>query len=122
MSQPFIPIYQVSKQEQRGSVKIIPKVGSTFLFLVNGTTEFITYRITLGWYIHSHHNESQRDNNKQIYFTQKIYTILPFTASINKPRRREEPKQTTTKKGVWKVNETRIKVRETNGDHQGYIE
>ena len=26
------------------------------------------------------------------------------------------------KKGVWKVNETKIKVRETNGDHQGYIE
>jgi len=25
-------------------------------------------------------------------------------------------------KGVRKVNETRIKVRETNGDHQGYIE
>jgi len=26
------------------------------------------------------------------------------------------------RKGVWKVNETKIKVRETNGDHQGYIE
>ena len=26
------------------------------------------------------------------------------------------------KKGVWKVNETKIKVRKTNGDHQGYIE
>jgi len=25
-------------------------------------------------------------------------------------------------KGVRKVNETRIKVPETNGDHQGYIE
>ena len=24
--------------------------------------------------------------------------------------------------GVRKVNETKIKVRETNGDHQGYIE
>jgi len=25
-------------------------------------------------------------------------------------------------KGVGKVNETRIKVRDTNGDHHGYIE
>ena len=25
-------------------------------------------------------------------------------------------------KGVRKVNETKIKVREKNGDHQGYIE
>ena len=25
-------------------------------------------------------------------------------------------------KGVRKVNEMKIKVRETNGDHQGYIE
>ena len=25
-------------------------------------------------------------------------------------------------KGIRKVNETKIKVRETNGDHQGYIE
>ena len=25
-------------------------------------------------------------------------------------------------KGVLKVNETRIKVHETNGDHHGYIE
>ena len=25
-------------------------------------------------------------------------------------------------KGVRKVNETRIKVHETNGDHHGYIE
>ena len=33
-----------------------------------------------------------------------------------------KPLTEARQKGVGKVNETRIKVRDTNGDHHGYIE